>query len=188
MRQTTGWSIHSLTQNNANIKQTDHEGRTCLSYAKAALSLATARLSTGAGALSTSTTIVEPNSMQPYSFDTTTSLVELLNGLGCTDPSPLTASGTLPRRRDTLGPSFEKLPSSVIWMRSCSIDSDVSICGEKVIRNWNHFNWFKYALDLYVVCFSTFYDVVFVIQKCVHDRMMIEQKNRQFILRQTFYM
>lgn len=52
--------------------------------------------------------------MQPYSFEATNALVELLTGLGCSDPIPLTASGTLPRRRDTLGPSFEKLPSSVI--------------------------------------------------------------------------
>lgn len=115
------------TQNNANIKQTDHEGRTCLSYAKAALSLATARLSSGASALSSSassaTSSSESNSVQPYSFDTTTTLVELLNGLGCTDPSPLTATGTLPRRRDTLGPSFEKLPSSVIWTHWCSLST-----------------------------------------------------------------
>lgn len=111
-----------IVQNQANIKQTDHEGRTCLSYAKAALSLATARLSTGGTTLSTSTTStistssnsIETNTIQPYSFDATSTLVELLTELGCTDPSPLTASGTLPRRRDTIGPAFDKLPSSVI--------------------------------------------------------------------------
>lgn len=86
-------------QNQANIKQTDHEGRTCLAYAKAALSLATAKT---------------PNpSPHIYSVEATTGLVELLTGLGCTDAIPLTASGTLPRR-NTVGPSFEKLPSSVI--------------------------------------------------------------------------
>lgn len=93
-----------------------------MSYAKAALSLATARLSSSGAALSTSTASTistssnpnETNAIQPYSFDATSTLVELLTELGCTDPSPLTASGTLPRRRDTIGPSFEKLPSSVI--------------------------------------------------------------------------
>lgn len=100
----------------------DHEGRTCLSYAKAALSLATARLSNNALSTSTTSSIsstsstlsTDPNAIHHYSVEATTALVELLTSLGCSDPIPLTASGTLPRRRDTLGPSFEKLPSSVI--------------------------------------------------------------------------
>lgn len=32
--------FHFFIQNNANLKQTDHEGRTCLTYAKAANELA----------------------------------------------------------------------------------------------------------------------------------------------------
>ncbi|XP_037038824.1 centaurin-gamma-1A isoform X3 [Bradysia coprophila] len=88
-----------LIWNHANIKQTDHEGRTCLAYAKAAVSLATAKTANP--------------SPHIYSVEATTSLVELLVGLGCTDAIPITASGTLPRR-NTVGPSFEKLPSSVI--------------------------------------------------------------------------
>lgn len=66
-----------------------------MAYAKAAASLAAAKT-------------------HHYSVEATTALVELLISLGCVDTVPLTASGTLPRRRDTLGPSFEKLPSSVI--------------------------------------------------------------------------
>lgn len=88
---------HHYFQNQANIKQTDHEGRTCLAYAKAALSLATAKT-------------INP-SPHIYSVEATTGLVELLTGLGCTtDAMPLTSSGTLPRR-NTVGPL---LPSSVI--------------------------------------------------------------------------
>lgn len=51
-----------------------------------------------------------------YSVEATQALIELLTGLGCVDPIPISSgsSGTLPRRRDTLAPSFEKLPSSVI--------------------------------------------------------------------------
>ncbi|KAJ6647485.1 Centaurin-gamma-1A, partial [Pseudolycoriella hygida] len=88
-----------LIWNHANIKQTDHEGRTCLTYAKASLSLAT-----------TKTANPSPH---VYSVEAATGLVELLTGLGCVDSIPITASGTL-RRRNTMGPSFEKLPSSVI--------------------------------------------------------------------------
>ena len=83
-----------------------------MSYAKAAASLAVARSSTGSSSFSSSSS--DPNSIHNYTTEATTALVDLLTGMGCTDPIPLTASGTLPRRRDTLGPSFEKLPSSVI--------------------------------------------------------------------------
>ncbi len=101
-------------QHNANLKQTDHEGRTCLTYAKAANSLA----------------IVKQSNAKPHhvTAETTTALVNLLQTLGCTDPHPLTGStnsvgphpnsgGTLSRRRETIGSgpaSFEKVPSSVI--------------------------------------------------------------------------
>lgn len=49
-----------------------------------------------------------------YSVEETNALVDVLVGLGCPDSAPLTASGTLPRRRDTLGTTYEKLPSGVI--------------------------------------------------------------------------
>lgn len=49
-----------------------------------------------------------------YSVDETTALVELLTGLGCPESAPLTASGTLPRRRDTLGTPYEKTVSGII--------------------------------------------------------------------------
>lgn len=49
-----------------------------------------------------------------YSVEETTALVELLTGLGCPESAPLTASGTLPRRRDTLGTPYEKTVSGVI--------------------------------------------------------------------------
>lgn len=96
------------------MKQTDHEGRTCLTYAKASNSLAMAKQSNA-----------RPHHV---SAETTTALVNLLEGLGCTDPHPLTGSntnvssnpnsgGTLSRRRETIGTgpaSFEKVPSGVI--------------------------------------------------------------------------
>ncbi|CAH1710477.1 unnamed protein product [Chironomus riparius] len=89
---------------NANLKQTDHEGRTCLTYATAANSLA----------------IVKQSNNKPHhvSSETTTALVNLLVSLECTDPHPLcqtnignqstTSSTTLARH------PFEKVPSSVV--------------------------------------------------------------------------
>lgn len=49
-----------------------------------------------------------------YDIEDTKALVDLLIGLGCPDSSPLTASGTLPRRRDTVGTPYEKACSGVI--------------------------------------------------------------------------
>lgn len=100
-------TLLSVQQNKANIQQTDHEGRTCLSYAKAAQSLATTHLA------NESKTGVDSNAMKLNTIDATKTLVELLTGLGCSDPTPITSTGTLPRR-NLLRPSFEKLPSSVI--------------------------------------------------------------------------
>lgn len=97
--------VQLLVWSNADLTLRDHEGRTCLSYAKAASSLASTHMAT-------------TNSGQDglSSQDTTKELVEMLVNLGCSDPSPIgTSTGTLPRRRDMLRPSvFEKLPSSVI--------------------------------------------------------------------------
>uniref|UniRef100_A0A336LMY4 CSON012184 protein n=1 Tax=Culicoides sonorensis TaxID=179676 RepID=A0A336LMY4_CULSO len=93
---------------NADTKQVDHEGRTCLTYAKAANSLAIVKQS--------------QNTPHHVNAETTKSLVDLLISLGITDPVPLTGSGTLPRRQSTssnngtngsLGSNFEKVPSSV---------------------------------------------------------------------------
>ncbi|KAH8276060.1 hypothetical protein KR026_006808 [Drosophila bipectinata] len=110
-----------LIWNGANIKHTDHEGRTCLAYARAAQSLATAKSMKAAAAAQAGTTIPAPappaNGGIPapqYNVEDTTALVELLEGLGCPEAAPLTASGTLPRRRDTLGTPYEKSVSGVI--------------------------------------------------------------------------
>lgn len=86
----------------------DHEGRTCLSYAKAAMSLASTHL---ANELKSG---FDANALKLNTFDATKALVEMLNSLGCSDPLPIISTGTLPRRRDMLRPTFEKLPSSVI--------------------------------------------------------------------------
>ncbi|XP_065357617.1 centaurin-gamma-1A isoform X2 [Calliphora vicina] len=150
-----------LIWNGANIKHTDHEGRTCLAYARAAQSLATAKslkaaaaaaansqnastsntnssmasnTSSSSSSVSNATTtstnsVSASNSCSTannstttnggipaphYSVEETTALVELLTGLGCPESAPLTASGTLPRRRDTLGTPYEKTVSGVI--------------------------------------------------------------------------
>ncbi|KAL9876138.1 centaurin gamma 1A [Glossina fuscipes fuscipes] len=154
-----------LIWNGANIKHTDHEGRTCLAYAKAAQSLATAKSlkaaavaaaavaasnatsnnssasntssssssvsnASSSATISNTTTNSSMGGPPPvsgsssstnggipaphYSVEETTALVELLTGLGCPDSAPLTASGTLPRRRDTLGTPYEKTVSGVI--------------------------------------------------------------------------
>lgn len=99
-------------QYNADTKQTDHEGRTCLTYAKAANSLAIVKQS--------------QNTPHHVNAETTKSLVELLVSLGITDPVPLMggSGGTLPRRQSTssnggtngsLGANnYEKMPSSVV--------------------------------------------------------------------------
>lgn len=126
-------------QNGANIKHTDHEGRTCLAYARAAQSLATAKSMKAAAALAagssagagtaapTAAAAAAATTSQPaaaaanggipapqYNVEDTTALVELLVGLGCPESAPLTASGTLPRRRDTLGTPYEKSVAGVI--------------------------------------------------------------------------
>lgn len=97
-------------QNHANLQQVDHEGRTCLSYAKAAFSLASTHLANESAKAGEA-------SLKLSSVDATKALVEMLVNLGCSDPPlPVTSTGTLPRRRDpTLRSNmFEKLPSSVI--------------------------------------------------------------------------
>ncbi|XP_055598601.1 centaurin-gamma-1A isoform X2 [Uranotaenia lowii] len=102
-----------LIWHHANLKHIDHEGRSCLTYAKAANSLAAARQAS--------------NTPHHVNVETTSALVDLLGSLGCTDPAPFTASGTLPRRRETIDPSaistsstsslvssFEKFSSNLI--------------------------------------------------------------------------
>jgi Arf-GAP/GTPase/ANK repeat/PH domain-containing protein 1/3 len=90
------------------VKAIDHEGRTCLTYARTASSLALGKSSGGGG------------NGGELSAAATSSLVELLLANGC----PEVTSGTLPRRRGSVGrrtgggdgavPPFDKLPSSVI--------------------------------------------------------------------------
>lgn len=90
-----------LIWHHANLKHIDHEGRSCLTYAKAANSLAAARQAS--------------NTPHHVNVETTSALVELLTSLGCTDPAPFTASGTLPRRRETIDQgTFEKFSSNII--------------------------------------------------------------------------
>ncbi|XP_058452881.1 centaurin-gamma-1A isoform X2 [Malaya genurostris] len=90
-----------LIWHHANLKHIDHEGRSCLTYAKAANSLAAARQAS--------------NTPHHVNVETTVALVELLTSLGCTDPAPFTASGTLPRRRETIDQgTFEKFSSNII--------------------------------------------------------------------------
>ncbi|XP_055634991.1 centaurin-gamma-1A isoform X2 [Toxorhynchites rutilus septentrionalis] len=90
-----------LIWHHANLKHIDHEGRSCLTYAKAANSLAAARQAS--------------NTPHHVNVETTAALVELLVSLGCTDPAPFTASGTLPRRRETIDQgTFEKFSSNII--------------------------------------------------------------------------
>jgi len=60
---------------NANLKQTDHEGRTCLTYAKASNELARVKQSN--------------NKPHHVTSETTTALVNLLISLGCVDTNPL---------------------------------------------------------------------------------------------------
>uniref|UniRef100_A0A240PNT9 Centaurin-gamma-1A n=1 Tax=Anopheles atroparvus TaxID=41427 RepID=A0A240PNT9_ANOAO len=90
-----------LIWHHANLKHVDNEGRSCLTFAKAANSLAAAKQAM--------------NSPHHVNVETTAALVELLTSLGCTDPAPFSASGTLPRRRETIDQAtFEKFSSSVI--------------------------------------------------------------------------
>nr|CAD7393833.1 unnamed protein product [Timema cristinae] len=90
-----------LIWHNANIKAIDHEGQTCLAYARAAASLAAS----------------SSNHAAELSVGATASLVELLIAHGCPE---VTSGGTLPRRRGSAGrreasaPQLDKLPSSVI--------------------------------------------------------------------------
>lgn len=85
--------LQLLVWKNADITKTDHEGLTCLSYAKAALSLA-----------SQSTNYSENPGLT--ALETTKELVEMLMNLGCVDsPLPTSSTGTIQRRRDMLRPS-----------------------------------------------------------------------------------
>ncbi|XP_055712518.1 centaurin-gamma-1A isoform X1 [Phlebotomus papatasi] len=88
---------------NANIKQLDQDGRTCLTHAREALSVAATSIKANSSGL---------QHHHQYSLEATSALVELLVGLGC--PDAQIPVGTLSRRRETFGQAFEKLPSSVI--------------------------------------------------------------------------
>lgn len=93
-----------IFQHNADVKCVDQDGRTCLAYAKAALSIATAKSQSTNGSRDNEVTV-----------STCKSLVELLLSYGCPEASTVSISGTIPRRR--AGPSvsqFEKTPSSVV--------------------------------------------------------------------------
>jgi len=92
-----------LIWHNANVKAIDQDGRTCLTYARAALSIANAK-SQQSG-----------NSANPEILNTIKNLIDLLISCGCPEATPMPGSGTLPRRRGTQPlPSFEKSAPSVI--------------------------------------------------------------------------
>ncbi|KAK4882078.1 hypothetical protein RN001_005397 [Aquatica leii] len=93
-----------LIWHNANVSAIDHDGRTCLAYARAAASIAAAKSHTGSTAVTAE-----------ISAATSRALVELLLSNGCPEVSSVPGSGTLPRRRGNQQiQQFEKLPSSVI--------------------------------------------------------------------------
>lgn len=93
-----------LIWHNANVSAIDHDGRTCLAYARAAASIAAAKSHTGSAAVTAE-----------ISAATSRALVELLLSNGCPEVSSVPGSGTLPRRRGNQQiQQFEKLPSSVI--------------------------------------------------------------------------
>ncbi|KAL1500873.1 hypothetical protein ABEB36_006298 [Hypothenemus hampei] len=88
-----------LIWHHADVKAVDQDGRTCLAYAKAALSIAIAKCGPGNVA----------------AFDVSMSncknLVDLLIAHGCTEMATVAISGTIPRRKPG---QFEKTPSSII--------------------------------------------------------------------------
>ncbi|XP_076253397.1 centaurin gamma 1A isoform X3 [Rhynchophorus ferrugineus] len=90
-----------LIWHNADIRAVDHDGRTCLAYAKAAANAAESKSSTAKSAMG-----VSADSKH---------LVDLLMTNGCPEEATVAISGTIPRRRgsQTL-PQYDKLPSSVI--------------------------------------------------------------------------
>lgn len=87
--------VQILIWNHADLHARDHEGRTCLSYAKTALSLIPTQL--------TNETLYTQNSLESAK-----NLIEILKSLGCTDPL-IQSTGSF---RDMI--EFEKLPSSII--------------------------------------------------------------------------
>lgn len=119
-------------QNHSNIKLPDHEGRTALTYARAAASLATAQQQqqqlNQQQQSQTNNCSGSSSSGPHYSVESTSALVDVLTALGCPD-APLQSSnaqqqqqhqhqhsnnslmgGTLPRRRETLGATaFDKM-------------------------------------------------------------------------------
>lgn len=99
-----------VASNNSTISNTSSSTSSSSSGHQSHSSLQNGVCSIGSEGSSNSAAISAPQ----YSVDETTALVELLTGLGCPESAPLTASGTLPRRRDTLGTPYEKTVSGII--------------------------------------------------------------------------
>lgn len=84
-----------IFQYNANLKQTDHEGRTCLTYAKASNELARVKQTNNKAHHVTSGEIfaikveARPINIRILFLETTNALVNLLISLGCVDTNPL---------------------------------------------------------------------------------------------------
>lgn len=86
------------------MKATDEDGRTCLTYARAALSIATAKQQKIGSVVTSDNQVVACNN-----------LIDLLAACGCQDVAVVPGSGTLPRRRGSQAlPPLEKVTSSVI--------------------------------------------------------------------------
>lgn len=93
-----------LIWHHANVKATDEDGRTCLTYARAALSIATAKQQKIGSVVTSDNQVVACNN-----------LIDLLAACGCQDVAVVPGSGTLPRRRGSQAlPPLEKVTSSVI--------------------------------------------------------------------------
>ncbi|XP_017769282.1 PREDICTED: centaurin-gamma-1A isoform X2 [Nicrophorus vespilloides] len=95
-----------LIWHNANVKAIDQDGRTCLTYAKAAYGIAISKQPQQTG---------NNSANSDASLAACKSLIELLIISGCPETTSVPGSGTLPRRRGSQAlPSFEKVTSSVI--------------------------------------------------------------------------
>ncbi|GFG28896.1 hypothetical protein Cfor_04396 [Coptotermes formosanus] len=104
-----------LIWHGANLKAVDHEGRTCLAYARAAQSLALSKPSGGGNNSAVGN--------GELSVAATTSLVELLVANGC----PEVTSGTLPRRRGPGGGQSD--PAQAKLWNCAAKGKGICVCG-----------------------------------------------------------
>nr|CAH7721957.1 unnamed protein product [Callosobruchus chinensis] len=92
-----------LIWHNADVKCVDQDGRTCLAYAKAALSIATAK------------------NQPEASISQCRALVELLLSYGCPETATtVSISGTIPRRRGSNSGVQQTTPSAIPTQQSAA--------------------------------------------------------------------